>query len=66
MRGVKVGAMIELLKGDGWQVLVIRGSHRQLTHPTKPGKVTVAGKPSDDLHPKTEASILMQAGLRRR
>lgn len=30
----------------------------------KPGRVTVAGKRSDDLHPKTAASILRQAGLR--
>jgi predicted RNA binding protein YcfA (HicA-like mRNA interferase family) len=57
--------MIELLRADGWYVVAIRGSHRQLKHPTKTGKVTVAGKPSDDLHPKTEASILFQAGLRR-
>jgi predicted RNA binding protein YcfA (HicA-like mRNA interferase family) len=26
--------------------------------------VTVAGKPGDELHPKTAASILKQAGLR--
>ena len=57
--------MIELLRGDGWHVVAIKGSHRQLRHRTKPGKVTVAGKPSDELHPKTEASILSQAGLRR-
>ena len=57
--------MIELLREDGWYVVRISGSHRQLRHPTKPGKVTIAGKPSADLHPKTEASILFQAGLRR-
>jgi predicted RNA binding protein YcfA (HicA-like mRNA interferase family) len=39
------------------------GSHRQFKHATKTGRVTVAGKRSDDLHPKTEASILRQAGL---
>ena len=61
---LKVVAMIELLRRDGWYVVAIRGSHRQLRHPTKPGKVTIAGKPSVDLHPKTEASILFQAGLR--
>jgi predicted RNA binding protein YcfA (HicA-like mRNA interferase family) len=31
----------------------------------KPGKVTIPGKRSDDLHPKTAASILEQAGLGR-
>jgi predicted RNA binding protein YcfA (HicA-like mRNA interferase family) len=62
---MKVAAMLQLLKVDGWRVIAIRGSHRQLRHPTKPGKVTVAGKLSDELHPKTEASILWQARLRR-
>lgn len=57
--------MLDVLKADGWRVVAIRGSHRQLRHATKAGKVTVAGKLSDDLHPKTEASILWQAGLRR-
>jgi predicted RNA binding protein YcfA (HicA-like mRNA interferase family) len=36
----------------------------QYQHPVKPGTVTVAGKPGDELHPKTAASILKQAGLR--
>jgi predicted RNA binding protein YcfA (HicA-like mRNA interferase family) len=40
-----------------------RGSHRQFKHTTKNGTVTVAGKPGDELHPKTAASILKQAGL---
>ena len=31
----------------------------------KPGRVTVPGKPSDDLAPGTLNSILKQAGLRR-
>jgi predicted RNA binding protein YcfA (HicA-like mRNA interferase family) len=54
-----------MLAEDGWEPVATRGSHRQWKHPTKPGRVTVAGKPSDDLHPKTAASILRQAGLRR-
>jgi len=41
------------------------GSHRHFTYPAKPGLVTVAGKPSATLKPKTESSILEQAGLRR-
>ena len=52
------------LEEDGWQVVAIRGSHRQLKHPTKPGRVTVAGKPSDDLAPGTVGSIWKQAGLK--
>lgn len=61
---MKVRDVLELLADDGWQLVVTRGSHRQLKHPTKPGRVTVAGKRSDDLHPKTAASILRQAGLK--
>ena len=57
--------MLALLRADGWEIVAIRGSHRQLKHTSKPGRVTVAGKPSDDLHPKTLASILYQAGIER-
>ena len=35
-----------------------KGSHAQYTHPTKTGRVTVAGKPGDDVHPKTLASVV--------
>lgn len=61
---MKVREILELLTEDGWQIVATRGSHRQFKHPTKPGRVTVAGKGSDDLHPKTAASILRQAGLK--
>lgn len=57
--------MLKLLDDDGWTLKRTRGSHRQYVHPTKPGKVTVPGKPSDDLHPKTQASVMRQAGLQR-
>ena len=62
---MKVREILELLRDEGWEIVTTRGSHRQLKHPTMPGRVTVAGKPSDELHPKTAASILRQAGLRR-
>jgi predicted RNA binding protein YcfA (HicA-like mRNA interferase family) len=57
--------VLKLLEADGWQIVVMRGSHRQFKHLTKPGRVTVAGKPSDDLPPGTLNSILKQAGLKR-
>lgn len=47
----KVSEIIRLIEADGWVLVTTRGSHRQYKHPTKPGRVTVAGKPSDTLHP---------------
>jgi predicted RNA binding protein YcfA (HicA-like mRNA interferase family) len=47
-----------------WFLVEARGSHRQFKHPTKPGRVTVAGKPSDDLAPGTRNSIVKQAGVK--
>ncbi|MGI9002789.1 MAG: type II toxin-antitoxin system HicA family toxin [Pseudonocardia sp.] len=60
---VKIAEVLKLLADDGWELKRTRGSHRQYVHPTKPGKVTVPGKLRDDLHPKTQASIMRQAGL---
>ncbi len=40
---MKVRDAIKILEADGWRRLVTRGSHRQFKHPTKPGRVTVAG-----------------------
>lgn len=62
---LKIVEMIQLLERDGWRLQRQRGSHRQFVHPDKPGKVTIAGKPSDTLPPGTERSILKQAGLKR-
>ncbi len=61
---MKVRKILKLLRDDGWQQVRQRGSHRQFQHETKPGTVTVAGKPGDELHPRTVASIIRQAGLR--
>jgi predicted RNA binding protein YcfA (HicA-like mRNA interferase family) len=61
---MKVREVLKLLRDDGWEVVVTRGSHRQLKHSTKPGRVTVAGKPGDELPPGTFNSILKQAGLK--
>jgi len=57
--------IIRRLEQEGWTVVRVTGSHHHYMHPTKPGVVTVAGKPSATLKPKTEASILKQAGLPR-
>lgn len=52
-----------MLERDGWQQVAQRGSHRQFRHPTKPGRVTVAGKPNQDIARGTLGSVLHQAGL---
>jgi predicted RNA binding protein YcfA (HicA-like mRNA interferase family) len=62
---MKVAEVLRLLSEDGWQQVAQRGSHRQFKHPAKPGRVTLAGKPSDDLAPGTLNSIFKQAGLKR-
>jgi len=54
-----------MLHDDGWYLAATRGSHRQFKHSVKPGRVTVAGKPSDDLAPGTLNSILKQSGLKK-
>ena len=54
-----------MLNQDGWYLVATRGSHRQFKHPVKTGRVTVAGKPSDDLAPGTLNSILKQSGLKK-
>lgn len=61
---MKVHEIIARLEEEGWYLARTRGSHRQFKHPEKPGRATVAGKPSQDLPPGTLNSILKQAGLR--
>ena len=56
--------MLRLLHEDGWYLVATRGSHRQFKPPTKPGRVTVPGKPSDDVALGTLNSIRKQAGLK--
>jgi predicted RNA binding protein YcfA (HicA-like mRNA interferase family) len=51
-------------QADGWALVATRGSRRQFKHANKPGRVTVPGKPSDDLAPGTLNSILKQASLK--
>ena len=61
---MKVRELLQLLKADGWVIARTRGSHRQLTHPKKRGKVTVAGKPGANIPPGTLNNILKQAELK--
>jgi len=61
----KVSEILKLLHDDGWYLVATRGSHRQLRHPTKSGRVTVHGKPSDSIAPGTLNSILKQSSLKK-
>jgi predicted RNase H-like HicB family nuclease/predicted RNA binding protein YcfA (HicA-like mRNA interferase family) len=49
---VKVRDVIHLIEQDDWFQVAMRGSHRQYKHPNKPGRVTIAGKPSDEMAPR--------------
>lgn len=60
---MKVRDIIKMIEADGWYQIDTRGSHRQYKHPTKTGRVTIAGHPGDDLAPGTLNSILKQANL---
>jgi predicted RNA binding protein YcfA (HicA-like mRNA interferase family) len=62
---MKVREVLRVLAEDGCYQVSQRGSHRQYRHPTKPGKVTVAGKPSEEMAAGTLGSIFRQAGVQR-
>ena len=61
---MKVRKVIKILQDDGWYLHRTRGSHRQFKHPVKSGKVTVPGKPSDELPPGTLNNIFKQAQIK--
>jgi len=61
---MKVKELIASIEADGWSQVRQKGSHRQFRHPTKPGTVTVSGKPGVDVPPGTLNSVLKQAGLK--
>ncbi|TGL39026.1 type II toxin-antitoxin system HicA family toxin [Leptospira perdikensis] len=60
----KVRDILQILFQDGWYIIDQKGSHIQMKHSEKPGRVTVPshglGKEVDI---KTEKSILKQAGI---
>ena len=56
--------LIRKLESDDWELVRTRGSHRQFHYTTKPGTVTVSGKPNVDVPPGTLNAMLKQAGLK--
>ena len=65
MKRYKVREVIDMLKADGWDLVSIRGSHRQFKHPSKSGRVTVNGALNDNLSQFLLNSIFKQAGWRK-
>ena len=61
---MKVRDVLKLIADDGWYQVAQKGSHRQFKHPAKPGRVTVAGHPSQEMDKGTVNSIFKQAGLK--
>lgn len=61
---MKIRDLIKLIEADGWYKIATKGSHQQYKHSSKPGRVTIAGHPGDDLAPGTLNSILKQAQLK--
>lgn len=60
--GYSTREVLRILYNDGWMMKNQKGSHVQLIHPIKQGKVTVPNH-GKDLDPKTIKSIMKQAGL---
>ena len=61
---MKVREVIKRLQEDGWYLARTTGDHRQFKHPTKPGLVTVAGKPGVDVPIGTLKNIWKQAQIK--
>jgi predicted RNA binding protein YcfA (HicA-like mRNA interferase family) len=53
---------LRAVEGDGWTIVRTTGSHTHLSHPKKPGIVTIAMHPGT-MPPGTLRSIIRQAGL---
>ncbi|MBI2848334.1 MAG: type II toxin-antitoxin system HicA family toxin [Chloroflexi bacterium] len=61
---MRVRDIIRMIEEDGWYLVATHGSHRQYKHPTKPGRVTIAGHLNHDAARGTLNSILKQAKLK--
>jgi len=56
--------VLKILRADGWYETTQRGSHIQMEHPTKSGKVSVPNH-KGDIAKGTLHSIFSQAGLKK-
>ena len=55
--------LVHALQRLGWVIVVQRGSHVQLKHPHRGGRVTVPVHAGETIGPGLLRSILAQAGL---
>lgn len=62
---MKSREVLARLLADGWYEVVRRGSHVQLKHPRRPGRVTVP-HPERDIPLGTLRSIEKQSGVKLR
>ncbi|HUD24924.1 MAG TPA: type II toxin-antitoxin system HicA family toxin [Burkholderiaceae bacterium] len=60
----KVVQILRQLQKEGWALVARHGSRRQYKHPARRGRVTIAGKPGDDVAPGMLDSIRKLAGRR--
>jgi len=60
---MKAREVLARLHADGWFEVAQKGSHKQLRHPTKPGKVTVPVHGNADLAIMVIRSIERQSGV---
>ena len=61
---MKFRDLVMQVEEDGWYFHQQKGSHAQYKHPSKTSRVTIAGKPGQEVPEGTRKSILKQAGLR--
>ncbi len=62
---MRIREAIRLIETDGWFLVATRGSHRQYKHPVKLGRVTIAGKPGDELAPGNAEQRAQTSGSER-
>ncbi len=60
---MKCSEFLRLLKRDGWYVVRQKGSHMQLRHSTKNGRLTFANHGSKELAKGTEMKFRKDAKL---
>jgi predicted RNA binding protein YcfA (HicA-like mRNA interferase family) len=55
--------LLAALQRLGWQVVAQRGSHAQLRHPTRDGRVTLPLHAGETIGPRLLHTVLVQAGM---